>query len=104
MAKSTIPITEGFDYQARWFWIQATRLFRPDTKVVQVDYEANSPRGFDDVIVHYNPPIKDEFDKPVHMDCFQLKFHVCKNGAFTYESLMDPKFIGAKSNCLRSKR
>lgn len=100
MAKAVIARIQGDDYQARFFWLQGCRLFDDHSKVVRVTYEAEDVAGFDDVGVHYQPAILDEYGDPVSADLFQLKFHVDYSGSFTAEALTDPAFIGSQSSSL----
>lgn len=100
MAKAIIARQQGDQYQARFFWLHACRLFQPHTKVVRVGYEVDQPRGFDDVVVFYDPPIPNEFGKHTSTDYFQIKFHTDHAGAFTCQALMNPTFIGASSQSL----
>jgi hypothetical protein len=64
----------GTEYQHRFFWIQACRLFNGD-KVAQVAIELPRIRAFDDVVTTYRTPIIDPFGHPVLAGHFQLKFH-----------------------------
>ncbi len=97
MAETTTPRQQGDDYQARFFWLQACRLFEDYSKVAKVGYEVSDAKSFDDVVVYYHTPIVDERGAPVTADYYQVKFHVDQSGAFTWEALMDPQFIGASS-------
>ena len=103
MANAVIAQNQGHDYQARYFWLNACRLFQPHTKVARVAYELNRIKSFDDVVVTYNTPISDERGDPVEADYYQVKFHVNQAGAFTYEALIDPAFINATSVSLLQK-
>ena len=53
MARAIAARNQGDDYQARWFWCQACRLFGTHTKVVRVAYEANNVKSFDDIVVYF---------------------------------------------------
>lgn len=56
MVDSVVANWDGHDYQARVFWVRATELRRKDrVYVVEVSYEADGPKGFDDVVVKYVP-------------------------------------------------
>jgi len=96
MTKSVVPLQQGEDFQADFFWYQAARLFMPHTKVSQVGFELDAPKSFDDVAVWYDPYDYDEWRNPVHADFYQVKFHVDYSGSVTAASLSDPKFINAK--------
>ena len=97
MAKAIVARMEGDDYQARFFWIQACRLFQQHTKVQRVSYEVKNPKSFDDVVVSYEPSINDNRGGFVWTDYFQVKYHVSQNGSVGWESLMTPEFIGAST-------
>lgn len=97
MAKAVIPRMQGDDYQARFFWLQACRLFEDHSKVSHVGYELESVRFFDDVAIFYTAPIPDERGDAIRADYFQTKFHMNQAGAFTWHALMDPSFIGVQS-------
>ena len=97
MANAVIPRMQGDDYQARFFWLQACRLFEDNSNVIRVGYELDTVKFFDDVAVYYDPAVSDEKGDEVHTDYYQIKFHVSQAGAFTWEALMDPAFIGASS-------
>jgi hypothetical protein len=88
---------QGEDYQARFFWLQACRLFEPHSRVSRVGYELEDVKAFDDVATFYSTPIPDERGGLVQADYYQVKFHVDHSGAFTWQAMMDPRFIGASS-------
>lgn len=96
MANAVEAGWHGHDYQARFFWIHASALRDPDqTHVVEVSYEANGPKAFDDVIVRYDPPRISNGPHRIQVDHHQIKFHVTVGGRFGYRDLADPAFIGA---------
>lgn len=95
MARAVSARMQGDDYQARFFWLQICRLFQTHTKVASVGYEVEDARAFDDVVVIYKPSVNDGRGGVVTTDYFQVKYHVSQDDAVTFESLMDPHFIGA---------
>ena len=95
MARAVSARMQGDDYQARFFWLQVCRLFQPHTKVASVGYEVADAKAFDDVVVSYNPQVNDDRGGLIATDYFQIKFHVSQDDAVRFDSLMDPKFIGA---------
>jgi SMODS-associated and fused to various effectors sensor domain len=97
MANAIIARQQGDDYQSRFFWLQACRLFQPHTKVARVGFELSRVKSFDDVVVIYNEPLCFERGDKVGADYFQVKFHVSQAGAFTCDALIDPGFINATS-------
>ncbi|MDU6435043.1 MAG: SAVED domain-containing protein [Pantoea sp.] len=101
MANSVVANWHGHDYQARFFWIEASKLKDPDlSNVIQVSYEADGPKAFDDVITRYDPPRRSCGPERIHADYYQIKYHVIQAGRFGYEDLIDPAFIGATSKSL----
>jgi len=90
----------GDEYQDDWFWLQACRIFHKNTTLKNVGYEVEGLFGFDDVVVYYEKPNRDEFGDQILLDYFQVKYHVDYGGAFTAESLIDPKFINSKTTSL----
>lgn len=98
MANAVVARIQGDDYQARFFWLTACRLFEKHSRVVRVGYEVDSavaPKAFDDVVAIYSSPVLDGRGGFVSADYYQVKFHVNHAGAFTYAALTDPAFIGA---------
>ena len=70
MPNPVIPRMQGDDYQARFFWLQACRLFQPYSKVCNVGYELRLVRAFDDVLVKYSQPLCLERGDLVQADYF----------------------------------
>lgn len=98
MANAVEAGWHGHDYQARFFWIHASALRNPEqSHVVEVSYEADGPKAFDDVIVRYDPPRTSTGPHRIQVDHHQIKFHVTVGGRFGFRDLTDPAFIGATS-------
>lgn len=96
MADAVIANWDGHDYQARFFWIHASGLRDPEKPhVAEVSYEADGPKGFDDVIVRYSPGNAGRRPFLVEAANHQVKFHVNQSGRFGYADLIEPEFIGA---------
>lgn len=87
----------GDNYQARIFWENAFNLLLPHSCVVEVTFEANGPKAFDDVVVKYDPPVVRSGPERVSAEYHQVKWHVQTGGRFGYEDFVDPDFIGAQS-------
>ncbi len=51
MVDAVVPRWHGDNYQARIFWENALNLLDPTSCVVEVTFEANGPKAFDDVVV-----------------------------------------------------
>ncbi len=97
MADAVKARWHGDNYQARVFWEHALNLLLPHTCVVEVKFEADGPKAFDDVVVKYSPPIARSGPDRVCTDFFQIKWHVQMGGRFGYEDFTHPDFIGAQS-------
>ena len=97
MADAVVARWHGDNYQARVFWQNAFNLLMPHTCVVEVTFEANGPKAFDDVVVKYDPPIARSGPHRVSAEYHQIKWHVQTGGRFGYEDLINPDFIGAQS-------
>jgi hypothetical protein len=97
MADAVTARWHGDNYQARVFWENAFNLLLPQSCVVEVTFEADGPKAFDDVVVKYDPPIARSGPDKVSADYHQVKWHVQTGGRFGYDDLIDPDFIGAKS-------
>ena len=96
MADAVIANWDGHDYQARFFWIHASGLRNPETPhVVEVSYETDGPKGFDDVVVRYSPGMTGRRSFNVEAAHHQVKFHVNQAGRFGFKDLIEPEFIGA---------
>lgn len=98
MADAVIANWDGHDYQARFFWIHASGLRDPEKPhIVEVSYEADGPKGFDDVVVRYSSGQAGRRSFRVETAHHQVKFHVNQAGRFGYKDLVEPEFIGATS-------
>lgn len=87
----------GDNYQARIFWENAFNLLLPHSCVVEVTFEANGPKAFDDVVVKYDPPVARSGPERVSAEYHQVKWHVQTGGRFGYDDFIDPDFIGAQT-------
>ena len=97
MADAVMARWHGDNYQARIFWTNAFNLLLPDSCVVEVTFEANGPKAFDDVVVKYDPPVVRSGPERVSAEYHQIKWHVQTGGRFEYEDFVAPDFIGARS-------
>lgn len=98
MADAVVANWSGHDYQARLFWIKASALRDPAQQyVIEVTYEADAPKSFDDVVVRYDPPRQNALGFPIVADYHQVKFHMNVAGRFGYEDFVRPEFLGAKT-------
>lgn len=102
MSNAVIPRQQGDAYQASFFWINACKLYQTHTNVSKVEWEADSSVGFDDVIVHYSPPMLEE-GEDVLVEKYQVKFHVNHQRGFSCAALIDPSFIGTKTETILSR-
>jgi hypothetical protein len=97
MADAVTARWHGDNYQARIFWENAFNLLDASSCVVEVSFEADGPKAFDDVIVKYDPPVARSGPNRISAEYHQVKWHVERGGQFGYEDLIDPEFIGARS-------
>lgn len=97
MADAVTARWNGDRYQARVFWHNALNMLATDSVVVEVTFEADAPKAFDDVVVKYDPPIPGSGPLRVPATYHQVKWHVEKGGRFSYSDFIDPDFIGATS-------
>lgn len=97
MAEAITARWHGDNYQSRIFWENAFNLLDPHSCVVEVTFEANGPKAFDDVVVRYDPPVARSGPERVSADYHQVKWHVQTGGRFGYADFIDPDFIGAQS-------
>ncbi len=97
MADAVTAHWHGDNYQARVFWENAFNLLDANSCVVEVTFEANGPKAFDDVVVKYDPPVARSGPDRVSAEYHQIKWHVETGGRFGYEDFVSPDFIGAKS-------
>ena len=97
MVDSVTAQWHGGNYQARIFWENAFNLLVNQSGVVEVTFEADGPKAFDDLVVKYDPPIPRSGPDRVSADYHQIKWHTDSGGRFGYEDLISPEFIGASS-------
>lgn len=97
MADAVTARWHGDNYQARVFWENALNLLDDCSCVVEVTFEANGPKAFDDVIVRYDPAVARSGPDRIHAEFHQIKWHVETGGRFGYEDFVRPDFIGAQS-------
>ena len=101
MSNAVIARQQGDDYQAKFFWYTACKLYLQNSTAVKVAWEYNDSPGFDDVSIYYNPAILDKTTGlEIHSEFFQVKFHVDHSKGFTCDALMDPAFIGNTTESL----
>lgn len=97
MAEAVTARWHGDNYQSRIFWEHAFNLLLDGSCVVEVTFEANGPKAFDDVVVRYDPPVPRSGPERIAAEYTQVKWHVETGGRFGYEDFINPDFIGAKS-------
>ena len=97
MADAVVARWHGDNYQARVFWENALNLLLPHSCVVEVTFEADGPKAFDDVVVKYDPPVVRSGPDRISAEYQQIKWHVETGGRFGYEDFTEPDFIGARS-------
>ncbi|SDR58599.1 hypothetical protein SAMN05519103_06166 [Rhizobiales bacterium GAS113] len=95
MVEAVTARWHGDNYHARVFWENAFNLLLPHSCVVEVTFEANGPKAFDDVVVKYDPPVARSGAERVSAEYHQIKWHVQTGGRFGYVDFVEPAFIGA---------
>jgi len=101
MADSVIARQQGDDYQARYFWLKACELYRQNTTATRIQWEMSEGHGFDDIAVyHQGGRLDSHSGNLVEQEYYQVKYHVNHSSGFTCELLMDPTFIGNKTESL----
>lgn len=101
MSRAIAAIHQGLHYQARFFWANAaTRLLARRPQVHRVGFDVDDFEGFDDVVVDFGEPERDQLGRSIRKDHYQVKFHMDHGGALTAAALMDPAAIGAKKQSL----
>ena len=102
MAKRINARRKGDQYQARVFWLKLLQM-RTGDYIQSVTLESDQVSFVDDVVVSYRKPIIErvtERQEIVH-DFIQCKYHMTQRDAFTYENLIDPRFINCKDSMLK---
>ncbi|MGF7230305.1 SAVED domain-containing protein [Arachidicoccus sp.] len=101
MSNSVIARQQGDDYQAKYFWYKACKLYQQNSTAVKIAWEKNDSPGFDDVSIFYQPAKLDRTTgKEIHSEYFQVKFHVDHDRGFSCAAFMDPSFIGNTTESL----
>lgn len=103
IAKAIIARQDGDNKQALRFCIEACRMFHEHTHVVEVGFEMEDCRGFDDIMVEYSPAVTDGRGERTRFDHFQVKHRVLQGGQITATDLTDPAFIHATRESLLQK-
>ncbi len=103
MTDAVMARWHGDNYQARVFWENAFNLLLPYSCVVEVTFEANGPKAFDDVVVKYDPPVARSGPERVSAEYHQVKWHLQTGGRFGYKDFVDPDFIGAQTFSLLAR-
>ncbi len=100
MTQAVVTRRDGDVFQARMFWLHASRLLDDDGPIVRVGFESG-PRGFDDVWVEYDPTRapQDHRGNPIIIERMQCKWHATP-GVFTYEDLTRPEYINATTTSM----
>ena len=103
MAKSVTARRQGDEFQALFFWKQATRLLIEGGDPVQrVTFESDRRIFVDDVVVEYAALVLDPLTgQRFATDAYQCKYHVAQGITFTLDNLLDPAFLGNKQSMLQ---
>jgi hypothetical protein len=101
MSNAVIPRQQGDEFQAKYFWYKACKLFLQDTTAIRVAWEISEIPGFDDVSIYFEPGVLDKLTgKAISSKFYQVKFHVDHSEFFTCEALTKPEFIGNQTESI----
>lgn len=102
MTRAVAAPQKGYSYQALFFWLSVLQL-KTNDYVESLTLECPEVNVVDDVVVCYaEDGIADRaVGSRIETDYYQLKYHVNKNGAFSSESLLDPKFSNTAESMLK---
>lgn len=92
---------EGDVFQGMFFWLEASKLLRPTSRVARVVLEYDKAAGVDDVAVQYAAPGIDACGRRCAADYYQIKYHVDRSSSYSASSFCDPGFIGATRSLLQ---
>lgn len=100
MTQAVVTLRDGATFQARKFWLYASRLLDAQGPVTRIGFEAGA-RGFDDIWIEYEQgrAPKDQFGNPFLLERIQCKWHA-KGGYYTFEDLTLPAFINAQTTSM----
>lgn len=103
MTQSVTVIRDGFDFQARMFWMKAAWLLDDDSRILRVGFE-HGPKGFDDIWVEYDPARcpSEQSASPMRRQHIQCKWHASPS-TYGYADLINPDFINAPTVSLLQK-
>ena len=102
MTRAVAAPQKGYSYQALFFWLCVLQL-KTNDYVESVTLECPEVNVVDDVVVSYaEGGVADRAaGSRIETDYYQLKYHVNQNGAFSSESLLDPKFSNTTDSMLK---
>ena len=100
MRNATVARQNGDDYQSRHFWIHALKLLDEESLVAKVTLESDGDKGFDDIVIHYDPPMGQTGAKPLKAEFQQIKWQSTMSRIFGYEDLIKTSFIRSKTRSL----
>jgi hypothetical protein len=100
MPPALAAMQKGVRYQLRIFWQMALRMLY-DSDIVEVEMECRDVQAVDDLKVVYQKSGIMDKGTLVHVDYFQVKFHVSQAGHVDAESLINSKWSGTKEPMLK---
>lgn len=106
MANSVAAIYLGLEYQATLAWIYICDMLSDFTCIEKILFEATDIKTFDDIVACYSlskPRKSKETNRTICFDYYQIKYHTTFDGAISFSALMDPAFIGAKTDSILQK-
>jgi hypothetical protein len=89
-------------YQLRHFWLNTLpMLYQPQGHVAEVEMECREVSAVDDLKVMYAQAGINDDGERVHVDYYQIKFHVSQADHVNAEALINPKWTGTKEPMLK---
>jgi hypothetical protein len=100
MTQAVVTRRDGDVFQARMFWLFATRLLDEHSPIVRVGFESGL-KGFDDIWVEYDRrrAPQDHLGNSIHVERMQCKWHASA-GVFTHSDLIRPEYINATTTSM----
>ena len=94
---------DGDNYQQLYFWYYAMKMFNTDEGIEKIEFESEERKYFDDLVVFYKKGFypKNYLNKPISKEFFQIKYHVKNTELLSTDTLMNGKYINAKTSILQ---
>ena len=79
------------------------KMFNPNEGIEKIEFESDERRYFDDFVVFYKKEScpKNYLNHPISKEFFQIKYHVKNTELLSTDTLMNGKYINAKTSILQ---